>query len=425
MEQLGLQVLICALCSDTASRALVITPKPASVLLAGLRDGIRAELASRSGGDDAVPVEAMAARTRECLDRVMLSCVFDMDGLWEVLADLDRHVEATSPVDVRREKGRDVEEGGEVGGGVEAREQSASAVSVIEDSEDEDEGFSPGEMPAETSPEATRRDDAKRSQHGQDTRADTEIPQSKPASNRPVDSRQLPDIIVITHFSTLLTALFTHRDKTAAHSTLQLLGSHLRHLSRSLPSSPLIILLNSTAASNNNTTTANPDTNLDNQPPYPHPQATQAAGNTRAALAKPLDSTLRSIFNPPSYTAPSAASDVHNHQPYYPSASVAASRRNKPSFGLVFSQMLDMHLLLSSRVPRSISDAEVACGGRGGAREAAAVFGAAVPRFVSVVEVLLDEMGVWEGVLGARRRREQRWAAVDVVGGRLVDAFDT
>ncbi|KAF4979913.1 hypothetical protein FZEAL_3975 [Fusarium zealandicum] len=55
-------------------------------------------------------------------------------------------------------------------------------------------------------------------------------------------------MIVITHFSSLLTSLFTHREKSAAHSALQLLGSHLRDLTRNLASHPLILILNSTSS---------------------------------------------------------------------------------------------------------------------------------------------------------------------------------
>jgi hypothetical protein len=83
--------------------------------------------------------------------------------------------------------------------------------------------------------------------------------------------------------------------------------------------------------------------------------------------------------------------------------------------------MLDLHLLCT-RVPRSGGDADL-------------VFAPPVqghdhegqgPRYVTVVEVLLDEMGVWEGrggKTGVRRNREQRWAAVEVRKGKVVNAF--
>ena len=90
--------------------------------------------------------------------------------------------------------------------------------------------------------------------------------------------------------------------------------------------------------------------------------------------------------------------------------------RNKPSFGLVFAQMLDLHLLCTL-VPRTKTD-RVALMASGGTASVG---------YVWAVEVLLDELGVyglseeggWE-----RRCREQRWAVVDVDGaGRVVNGF--
>jgi hypothetical protein len=185
---------------------------------------------------------------------------------------------------------------------------------------------------------------------------------------------------MVTHFSTLLTSLFTHRDKPAAHQALQLIGSHLRYLSRNLPTNPLVVLLNSTTSA---------DT-----------PSTDGTGGARA----PLDPVLCSIFNSPTLPLPG----------YHVDARLA--RRNKPSFGVVFAQLLDLHLL-ASRVPRGKEDADVvfAAGtSRAGEHEGA--------RFVTVVEVLLDNMGIWEGKLGPRRNREQRWSAVRVADGRVVDA---
>jgi hypothetical protein len=273
---MGLQVLSNAVCAN--QRALIITPKPAGVILRSLRDSITGLV-----GDE-------PERARRHLDSVMLSCVFDMDGLWEVLADLDRRTPE------------------------------------IQDSQDE----------------------------------------ATPPPPPPVDG---PAVILITHFSSLLTSLYTQRTKSAAHETLSLLAARLRSLSRALSSCPLILILNSTADSH------------------------EPAGR-RAASSKPLDPSLCSVFNPPPLSIPG----------YVP----ASSRRNKPSFGLVFTQLLDLHLL-ASRVPRTKEDSAGAAPGKA--------------RFVTVVEVLLDEMGLWTGSMGRRLNREQRWAAVDVKDGRVVDAF--
>ncbi|KAK7422335.1 hypothetical protein QQZ08_009557 [Neonectria magnoliae] len=325
--KLGLQTLAHSLCREgSVVRGLVITPKPASAVLGGLRDAVRAELKANGAAEADV-----AARTRAGLERVMLSCVFDLDGLWEVLADLDRPTVSG----MGGEKEKEEEEEGE------EEHSNVVAVDEIADSQDEDE------------------DD-----YDEPLLLD---PQPSPRTTN-TNTNTLPDIIVVTHFSSLLTSLFTHREKSAAHSTLQLLGAHLRDLTRNLPTSPLVLLLNSTSSS-----------------------STSAQSADKKA---PLDPTLRSIFNPPP-------------PPGY--AAVAHARRSKPSFGLVFAQLLDVHLLCT-RLPRARDDAEAAVRG-GGVRTAV------------VVEVLLDEMGLWEGCKGARRDREQRWTVVDVEGARVKEAF--
>ncbi|KAK7420651.1 hypothetical protein QQX98_002646 [Neonectria punicea] len=328
--KLGLQTLAHSLCSEgSVVRGLVITPKPASAIIGGLRDAVRAEL--KAGGAAEAEV---AARTRAGLERVMLSCVFDLDGLWEVLADLDKPTVGGTDEEEEKEEAKEGEE----------EHNKVVVVDEIADSQDEDEDDYDEPPPPD--------------------------PQPQPSSRTTnTNTNTLPDIIVVTHFSSLLTSLFTHREKSAAHSTLQLLGAHLRDLTRNLPTSPLVLLLNSTSSSSSTSA------------PFVDKKA-------------PLDATLRSIFNPPP-------------PPGY--VVVAHVRRSKPSFGLVFAQLLDLHLLCT-RLPRARDDAEAAVRG-GGVRTAV------------VVEVLLDEMGLWEGCKGARRDREQRWTVVDVEGARVKEAF--
>ncbi|KAH7634453.1 hypothetical protein B0T09DRAFT_275295, partial [Sordaria sp. MPI-SDFR-AT-0083] len=165
---------------------------------------------------------------------------------------------------------------------------------------------------------------------------------------------------------------------------------------------------------------------------------------------------MRSIFNPPPPAPMEGAVGVmaglvghHPLQqggPYYPSdssssrgpgsysqtqasttanaAAAAASRRNKPSYGMVFSQMLDLHLLCT-KVPRGRSRHGSGYGGGYGG-------------YVWAVEVLLDELGIYEGLEETldeegggkrkgltRRSREQRWGAVEIEkgSGRVVDTF--
>ena len=269
-----------------------------------LRDAVAAH--TRGGGRDGL--------VKEALGLVSVVRVFDITGLSEVLGELDVPSREAAP-----SKGEE--------------EPRAKVRDEIPDSDD-DTSPSPSPSPP---------------------------PAPKEVSGT---SQGLPDMILITHFSTLLTTLFTQAEKTSAHNTLHLLSSRLRHLSRTLPSDPLILLSNTTTTSSADTRGARPGEN----PRRPDP-------------------TLRSVFSA---------------EPY-------AGSWQKPSFGLVFSQFLDVHLLCT-RVPRGRADAEGVVVGRGRGSE------------VWVVEVLLDEGGAWEG-RGERSSREGRWGVVDFVGGRVVDAF--
>lgn len=234
------------------------------------------------------------------------------------------------------------------------------------------------------------------------------------------NSLKRPDVIIITHISTLLSNLFQQREKSTAHQTLQLLSSHIRYLTRAPEhGGPLIMLLNSTTSSpspsdNVNPTSAAPD-RQDRPPPPP-------SDNLSVPPApKALDQTLRSIFNPP--PLPVSGLNYIYDTPH--------SRRNKPSFGLIFTQMLDMHLLCT-RLPKTREDAEALYAP---AAETSAPSTTKRPvAYGWVVEVLLDEIGIWEGrdavERGRRRRsREQRWGAVEIrrdrKGVAIVDLFRT
>ena len=310
-------------------------------MLKALRDGFQAQLTE----------EKSTARLRDCLDKVMLSCVFDLDGLWEVLADLDRSLSNQGQAeDLHRANDRGSEGAVEVKTLNQQLDNEPVEVQEIDDSQDDDDDLL-------SSVSQTMK----------------QQPQPEPQQPSPLASH-LPEIILITHLSSLLTGLFTHREKSAAHSALQLLGSQLRYLSRTLPSNPLILLLNSTSL-----------------PAPPKPAATELKKQ------QPLDPTLLSIFN---LVAP---------QGY-----ASHARRTKPNFGLVFTQLLDLHLLCT-RLPRTRHDAELVV------RRQAPAEGV---RMVWVVEVLFDELGLWEGRRGRRKDREQRWAAVDVRNDRVDCAFE-
>jgi hypothetical protein len=335
-------------------------------------------------------VQDHQSRVRECLERISIARVFDIEGLREVLAEME---DGVREADTRSSQ--------PVGGGVVGQEPAAGAATKeategekrhtteVLDSEGED-GLSSPEPTPNTDPALP----PNKPHH--DGRPDTAEPTPSSAA--------LPDLILITHTSTLLSALFTGRDKDVAHNTMLQLSSHLRSLTRSSSHStpPLILFLNSTNA---------PSSSQYHSSDSPSAPAEAAAPVGQTRPPKQQDPTLRSIFNPP---PPPPAQGYHGF--------AAAARRSKPAFGLVFAQMLDLHLLCT-RVPRTRADvaALVASPGAWAARESVTS--------VWVVEVLLDEIGVYgKGAdggcdWGEWRSREQRWGVVDAdAEGRVVDA---
>ncbi|KAI1181093.1 hypothetical protein F4777DRAFT_525844 [Nemania sp. FL0916] len=276
-------------------------------------------------------------------------------------------------------------------------------------------------------------------------------PSPPPSAQRKTNTSQrptIPDIILVTHVSSLFSALFTQRERASAHEHLRDLGTYLRRLTRMGTSTstggPLIMLLNTTTSTS--TSTSQRPSTAAQQPQPPPPPAV-------------IPTTLRSIFTPNPQSHPQA----HPHN-----AGSISTGINKPAFGASFAQLLDLHLLCT-RLPRTRDDAIVAAalGSAAGTEDV---------RRVWVVEVLLDELRAWdwdhnsvkqgeskneakgngdgnsktrgvdededEDVSGKhggsddddgsngielpphRINREQRWAAVDVFRGvRIVDAF--
>ncbi|KUI73237.1 hypothetical protein VM1G_08750 [Cytospora mali] len=445
------------------TRAMIITTSSMSALLPVLRDAFKAQLAAHGEGD--VGFDELL---KQFLERISISRVFDVFGLWEVLKELDglaNHGDGGAnqepPSSQHEEDTRDDEEALErhhtqVQGGIhgedtatEAAEPFSSPLSdppsslpeefefeanlprktqppgqriEIADSEDE-EGFLSSLSPAKES-RSVSVEAAKSVSRGKPPgkQASEKVPfsEQKPdveQSNKE-DNPIHPDLILITHISTLISSLFNQREKDTAHQTLQLLSSHLRYLTRSPHhGGPLVIILNSTTSpsdsANSNDTTTTADRLQDPERP---PRPTEPGTKTKTKTSESLDPTLRSIFNPP----PLRVTGL-NYKYDTP-----LSRRNKPFYGLIFTQLLDQHLLCT-RVPKTRADAEALFG-----RSSQVARGESVVEYGWVVEVLLDEVGVWE-VNGAeegrpRRSREQRWGAVDVRrdggGVRVVDAFE-
>ncbi|KAI1434819.1 hypothetical protein GGR50DRAFT_687418 [Xylaria sp. CBS 124048] len=441
-------------------RAAIITTWPATQILPILRDVIYSQAQTKFGRGK----PEVEAELRRCLEAISISRIFDIEGLWEVLRELEGQNEATSRQDETRKEtpttphepsvdqeaqeseSEDVasdignetrherdhaesdfaHEGDDLINGTPLRSTQGSVESSlgtitqlpplrigpdfrpptrkseILDSEDE-EPLSPSPLRSPTPTLILRkpvspyeeRPEAESDRDTSSTPSPGSSPNSEPAARRPEppeaspprSTADRPEIILVTHFSALLTALFTNHEKTSAHTTLQELSSYLRTLARS--AGPLIMLLNTT-------TSHAPETARSTSTPADP----NRHGPEMQQKKRPLDPTLRSIFNP----GPSPVA--------YGSAATQLARRNKPSFGATFAQLLDLHLL-GTRIPRTRDDAEVAISLGSGAEEV---------RYAWVVEVLLDELGGWDGK-GAVNR-EQRWAAVDVRDGvRVVDAF--
>ncbi|OTB01814.1 hypothetical protein M426DRAFT_210372 [Hypoxylon sp. CI-4A] len=457
-------------------RVAIITTQTATSILLTLREVIRAQVQVKLGPTASRRQDEANAEVRRCLEQISISRVFDVEGLWEVLSELEAPPSSPSPspappsapvATVPEEKEQvETEVEREASPGSSELSELSSPTSVISgyeaymtipplrpapnvgrlevgDSEDEDEGLSLSPSPPAREPSMPP--PVHQSQPTDVPSSPPPPPPSPPAAAPAIPTStspktqdtnsHMPDIILITHFSSLLKTLFTRAadDKASAHKTLQLLSSHLRYLARSFSSSsepPLIMLLNSTTTTTTttalSTSTSNTNTNANNN--YNSNNNTTGPPNP-AAVAKPraLEPTLRSIFTPGG-----VGGGVDNSK--YTNAN--ARYHNKPAFGATFAQFLDLHVLCT-RVPRTRADAAASLGGGGEVKHC------------FVVEVLLDELGVWEwrddeeggGVEGKgngngdktavhqgrrwkRRCREQRWGAVDVRGGvRFVDAL--
>ncbi|KAH8156143.1 hypothetical protein CIB48_g12106 [Xylaria polymorpha] len=136
----------------------------------------------------------------------------------------------------------------------------------------------PGEQPQappEPDPHPTLPSDPEPDEEPDPTPQKSEVPPPILTENSPLP---VPDIILVTHFSSLLTTLFTHNDKTSAHTSLQLLSSHLQHLAQSTEA--LIMLLNTTTSPSFETSTSTSG-GPDHPIPPPRPRSIKTAKTTR------------------------------------------------------------------------------------------------------------------------------------------------
>ncbi|CAI4211021.1 unnamed protein product [Parascedosporium putredinis] len=166
------------------------------------------------------------ARTKQVLEMVSVVRVFDVKGVWEVLDDLECEADGSSPGSPSSETS-----------GAEIRQVVGAVPKVVRDEiPDSDEEASPSASPPNL---ATPPPPPPPPIEG--------VPATAGPRKEDRSGLSRPDIVLITHFSTLLTTLFTHAEKNQAHTALQLLSSRLRFLAHCGPSSPLILITNSLA----------------------------------------------------------------------------------------------------------------------------------------------------------------------------------
>ncbi|PHH74339.1 hypothetical protein CDD82_4978 [Ophiocordyceps australis] len=168
---LGLQVVARAVCSNKAARALVVTTEPRATVADAVRAAVRRE--AKEVGDG---VE------RRCLESVLVSCVFDVEGVGEVLDEFRQQRQQ----DQRRRK----------------------EVLEIGDSQDQQD------------------DDQQDDDQDGDNAA--------------------PSIVLIARFSCLLAGLFAQRPADAVHAVLNRLGRQMRRVTRGPGQPLLLLLNSTT-----------------------------------------------------------------------------------------------------------------------------------------------------------------------------------
>ena len=337
--QLGIQTLVRSILNNKTQRATLVAP---SLSAAGVVRLLSAVTISQLASTQEACGDIKTAE--DCLRRVMVSRVFDIDGIWQLFAELDEKGRSTSVKSPPR-----------------THTEVKDATQEIQDSEDEDFSL----------PDKSKGKEKDYAQASDASGAGGDRSSEQLAS-------PIPDFILICGFSSLLTSPFAQRQRDAAHSSLGLFSAQLRFSARSLPSRPLIMILNSTTSEQE----AGPSS------VYASNEHSLVSEN-RTKQYRSLDPTLNSIFNSPPTSM----------------AYGRGLRQSKPKFGLIFSQLLDVHLLCS-RLPRAKEDAESAL------TETHLNSHISGLRQDTIIEVLLDSIGKWQPGHG-RRHREQLWVAVD------------
>jgi hypothetical protein len=402
-EQMGtmlvMQTLASALITSENHRVMVITAQPQGVVAANIRDAIRRQVG------DGLSRREMIEPIKQCLGRVSIARIFDLDGLWEVLGELGKDRSDDLEAEIASEQRPPMERCGEARQDASRKEQppqeaaepiqkTPAVMTEIPDSQ------APGDDDLSDDMEVEEVDQSMPSPAipAPEKRISKSPPSSPPLPPQPnprvaseTSNGPLPTIILIPQISNLLNSYFATHDKTSAHKTVEILGCHIHRLSRTLPSCPLILLLNGTT-----TTTTTPVTNSG---PNPHDFS---HGSTSSR------DTLLSIFN-----TPPPAFGLGGYD--------GPMRRIRPSFGHTFAQLVDVHLLCT-KVPKTVNDAEALYDAQGNRKHPSG------PAHLAwVVEVLHDGVGAWkcstEDPPPPRQFRHQRWGVVDLHRGRVMDAF--
>ncbi|KFZ05263.1 hypothetical protein V501_08510 [Pseudogymnoascus sp. VKM F-4519 (FW-2642)] len=339
------------------------------------------------GGKGKVGVEE---KVNAVLERVGVTRVFDIEGLWEVLGEVGGGAtgggeEGNGEEGVSmEERGRtaedrglqDEKEGGRGDGLPEEEVPSAAGVREIMDSDDDEDDDLATQLPPNPAPQTSTKDSTRN---------------QKPSA--PSKTHPTTEIILLDNLTTLITTLFSRTSTPLAHRLLAQLSLTLTTLARS--SGVTIFLLNTMVRKSAKTAAGNPEQQRKKEQEKQH--------------------------------------------------SVFAGMTATPSLGMVFDGFVDLHLMCFA-LPRGTEDAEGVFGVEqpddegveppddetgadegGGNRQRGG--GEGNIRFANVIEVLKDEcpqLERWEGVSGGRPSRgvdrEKRWAAFGVIGGvGLVD----
>ncbi|KAL2122215.1 hypothetical protein VTJ04DRAFT_2670 [Mycothermus thermophilus] len=431
------------LVANTSSRVMIITTMHAAALLPALAQALAGQLSTGQQTS-----HDLNARVRGCLERVAISRVFDVQGLLEVLAELDAMRRSPVLPPKTDEAGQqempdvDMSEHHEERQSP-PRQQQKVQRTEIRDSQESSLSSSPLSSPPPSPPPSPPADSQQQQQRPppppppQPTTAHDKSSSSTPASLAP---SVLPNLVLITHASALLNTLFTTRDKPAAHDTVLRLTACLRSLARpwcfaspleedgsgssaagagagagagssrqktDLANGPLIVLVNST------TTTLTPAVTTTNPFP-PSSQTTQHhppySISNQQNQKQPRHYPHHGPLSPPPASYHISSSSKHTTLPKVDGGPTRNNPQQRPSFGQVFARLLDLHLLCTRATTNTTAPTASMLS------PFSQFLGGASPSLPSsssssssrwMVEVLSDEIGVFEFDKNANEQYEE------------------